>query len=145
MTFIFKSRKEVSLSEVFALFNWSSVGYISGICFSNSGLSMVNISSRYREVPLNMSPLFETHKNMFFMIRRVGYPLLLQLFGNWALVKITTPTEFWLLLRLTAVIRYLQLYSRVCTFACITVDGISVIYEDVYFCCRHKIDLMPCV
>ena len=46
ITFIFKSRKEVSLSEVFALFNWS---------FSNSGLSMVNKSSRYREVTLNMS------------------------------------------------------------------------------------------
>ena len=48
---IFRSRKDVSLSEVFALFNDSSVGYLSGICFSNSGLSMVNISSdieRYR-------------------------------------------------------------------------------------------------
>ena len=32
----FKSKKEVSLSEVFALFNWSSAGYISGIYFSNS-------------------------------------------------------------------------------------------------------------
>ena len=28
---------------------------MSGIYFSNSGLSMVNISSRYREVSLNMS------------------------------------------------------------------------------------------
>ena len=32
-----------------------SVGYISGICFSNSGLSIVDISSRYQEVSLNMS------------------------------------------------------------------------------------------
>ena len=55
ITFIFKSKKEVSLSEVFALFNWNSAGYISGICFSNSGLSMVKISSRYREVSLNIS------------------------------------------------------------------------------------------
>ena len=45
ITLIFKSKKEVSLSEVFALFNWSSAGYISGICFSNSGLSRVKISS----------------------------------------------------------------------------------------------------
>ena len=37
ITFIFKSKKEVSLSEVFALFNCSSAGYISGIYFSNSG------------------------------------------------------------------------------------------------------------
>ena len=35
------------------LFNCSSVGYISGICLSNSGLSMVNISSRYWKVSLN--------------------------------------------------------------------------------------------
>ena len=55
ITLIFKSKKQVSLSEVFALFNWSSAGYISGIYFSNSGLSMVNMSSRYREVSLNMS------------------------------------------------------------------------------------------
>ena len=50
ITLILKSKKEVSLSEVFALFNLSSAGYMSGIYFSNSGLSMVNISSRYREV-----------------------------------------------------------------------------------------------
>ena len=37
---------------MFALLNWSSAGYMSGIYFSNSGLSMVNISSRYREVSL---------------------------------------------------------------------------------------------
>ena len=55
ITFIFKSKKEVSLSEVFALLNWSSSGYISGVYFSNSGLSMVNILSRYREVSLNTS------------------------------------------------------------------------------------------
>ena len=54
ITFIFKSKKEVSLSEVFALFK-SSAGYISEICFSNSGLSIVKISSRYREVLLNIS------------------------------------------------------------------------------------------
>ena len=46
ITFIFKSKKEVSLSEVFALFDCSSAGYISGIYFSKPGLSMVNISSR---------------------------------------------------------------------------------------------------
>ena len=39
MTLIFKSKKYVSFSDVFAC----SLGYISGIC---SGLSMVNISSR---------------------------------------------------------------------------------------------------
>ena len=55
ITYIFKSKKYVSLSEIFALFNWSSLGYISGICSANSVLSMVNISSRYREVSLNMS------------------------------------------------------------------------------------------
>ena len=49
MTFIFKSsKKDASLSEVFALFNWSSLGYISAICSANPGLSMVNISSRYQ-------------------------------------------------------------------------------------------------
>ena len=31
ITFIFKSKKEVSLPEVFALFNLSSAGYISGM------------------------------------------------------------------------------------------------------------------
>ena len=55
ITFIFKTKKDVSLSEVFALFNWGSLGYISGICSTNSGLSMMNISSRYREVSLNVS------------------------------------------------------------------------------------------
>ena len=55
ITLIFKSKKDVSLSEVFALFNCSSLGYISGICSANVGLSMVNISSRYREVSLNLS------------------------------------------------------------------------------------------
>ena len=64
--FTFKSRKEVSLSKVFALINWSSVGYMLGIYFSNSGLSMMNISSRYREVSLNKSirlDLFRFVKN----------------------------------------------------------------------------------
>ena len=45
----FKSKKDVSLSEVYALFNRSSLGYISGICSVNVVLSMVNISSRYLE------------------------------------------------------------------------------------------------
>ena len=31
----------ISLSEVFALFNWSSAGYISEICFSNSGFHCI--------------------------------------------------------------------------------------------------------
>ena len=52
---MFESKKDVSLSEVFALFNCSSLGYISGICSANSGLSMVNISPRYGEVSLNLS------------------------------------------------------------------------------------------
>ena len=53
--YISKTKERISLSEVFALFNWNHTGYISGKCFSNSGFSMLNISSRYREVSLNMS------------------------------------------------------------------------------------------
>ena len=40
--FIFKFRKDVSLSEVSSLSSWSSAGQISVIYFSDSGLSMVN-------------------------------------------------------------------------------------------------------
>ena len=54
VAFIFKSKKEFSLSERFAVFNWSYAGYLSGIWFSKSRLSFVNLSSRYREVSLNM-------------------------------------------------------------------------------------------
>ena len=50
--FLYKSKKEVSFSKLFALFIRSSAGYISVIYFSNSGLSMMNISSRYREVTI---------------------------------------------------------------------------------------------
>ena len=70
ITFIFKSKKEVSLSEVFALFNWSSAGYMSGICFSNSGLSMVKISSRYRKVSLNISMRSNSHSQKCDPTRR---------------------------------------------------------------------------
>ena len=66
ITFIFKSKKEVSLSEVFALFNCSSAGYISGIYFSNSGLSMVNISSRYRGI---IKHVYEVMAFGFFKVR----------------------------------------------------------------------------
>ena len=55
ITLIFKSKNDDPLSEVFALFNCSSLGYISGICSANVGLSMVNVSSRYPEVSLNLS------------------------------------------------------------------------------------------
>ena len=53
----YKFKKELSISEVFArdLFNLSSVGYISGIYLANSGLSIVNMSSRYRGASLNLS------------------------------------------------------------------------------------------
>ena len=53
--FYIKSKKGFSLSHAFALFSCSSAGYISEICSSNSGLSMVSISSKSREVSLNLS------------------------------------------------------------------------------------------
>ena len=53
--FVFCVRTSVSCRQ-FVICNLSFASqYISGIYFSNSGLLTVNISSRYREVSLNMS------------------------------------------------------------------------------------------
>ena len=55
ITLIFKCKKVVSFGQELVLFSCSSAGYTSEIVFfSNSGLSMESISSRYREVWLNI-------------------------------------------------------------------------------------------
>ena len=61
---MFKSRKGFSFLVTFALLNRSSCGYMSRICFSNWGSSMVNMSSGYRDrfSIIHCSWLFETPK-----------------------------------------------------------------------------------